>query len=85
MSLLRSLDRMNALSKQSRANDEGASLGRWDSKISLFPLENKEHQLQVLNRDLKEFAEAVADLQTKITERQVQAQSLMKDFDALWW
>ena len=51
----------------------------------LLALQNGEHQLQVLNRDLKEFAGAVADLQTKIAERQVQAQSLMKDFDALWW
>lgn len=48
-------------------------------------LQNGEHQLQVLNRDLKEFAGAVADLQSKITERQVEVQSLMKDFDALWW
>lgn len=51
----------------------------------LLALQNGEQQLQVLNRDLKEFAGAVADLQTKITERQVQSQSLMKDFDALWW
>ena len=51
----------------------------------LLALQNGEQQLQVLNRDLKEFAGAVADLQTKITERQVQAQSLMKDFDSLWW
>ena len=51
----------------------------------LLALQNGEHQLQVLNRDLKEFAGAVADLQSKITERQVEVQSLMKDFDALWW
>ena len=51
----------------------------------LLALQNGEHQLQVLNRDLKEFAGAMADLQSKITERQVEVQSLMKDFDALWW
>ena len=51
----------------------------------LLALQNGEHQLQVLNRDLKEFAGAVADLQSKITERQVEVQSLMKDLDALWW
>ena len=51
----------------------------------MFPQGNGEHQLQVLNRDLKEFAAAVADLQTKITERQVEVQSLMNEFDSLWW
>jgi peptidoglycan hydrolase CwlO-like protein len=51
----------------------------------LLALQNGEHHLQVLNRDLKEFAAAVADLQSKIRERQVEVQSLMNEFDSLWW
>lgn len=51
----------------------------------LLALQNGEQHLQVLNRDLKEFAAAVADLQSKIRERQVEVQSLMNEFDSLWW
>lgn len=51
----------------------------------LLALQNVEHQLQVLNRELRVFNGAVADLQTKITERQVEVQSLLNEFDALWW
>jgi hypothetical protein len=75
--------------RQLEANHPGgkSSSGQYELMRldELLALQNGEHHLQVLNRDLKEFAAAVADLQSKIRERQVEVQSLMNEFDALWW